>query len=139
MRNRSKVVCVLNNGDHYLLTVRVDPVKRLTFLIPVGGGVEPGESPEEAVHREVHEELGIGLADAQFLGTLVNTLQWKGEWRRETVHCYAAPVLPQEVPSIGTEYDGQPLPLVWRTLQELREGSLPLFPDGLIDLLNRES
>ena len=26
-----------------------------------GGGIEPGESPEEAARREVHEELGLDV------------------------------------------------------------------------------
>jgi NAD+ diphosphatase len=42
----------------------------VTFPIPMysclAGFVEPGETIEEAVHREVHEEVGIDLADVTY-------------------------------------------------------------------------
>lgn len=33
-----------------------------------GGKIEPGESPEEAAHREVREESGIRLAELRWVG-----------------------------------------------------------------------
>jgi 8-oxo-dGTP diphosphatase len=41
-----------------------------------GGGIEPGESPLEAVIREVHEEVGITVSPEQALlmGTYTNEL-----------------------------------------------------------------
>jgi len=32
-----------------------------------GGGIEPGESPEEAVRREVFEETGLVVSDARYV------------------------------------------------------------------------
>lgn len=34
-----------------------------------GGLVGPNESPEAALHREIHEEVGLGLKDVQVLDT----------------------------------------------------------------------
>ncbi len=32
-----------------------------------GGHIEPGESPEETVERELHEELGLNVNNAQLI------------------------------------------------------------------------
>src|SRR3954454_6303348 len=32
-----------------------------------GGGIEPGESPEQAVRREVFEETGLVVSDARYV------------------------------------------------------------------------
>ena len=37
-----------------------------------GGHLEPGESSLEALHRELHEELGLTTANPQFICTLLN-------------------------------------------------------------------
>lgn len=37
------------------------------------GGIAPGETPEEAVFRELHEELGLAPDDVELLG---HTRQW---------------------------------------------------------------
>jgi len=39
-------------------------------LYLVGGGIEPGETPEEAVAREVREEAGAAVARLRFVGVL---------------------------------------------------------------------
>lgn len=58
------------NSEGQVLTVR----KRGTtkFMLP-GGKLEPGESPKAAAIREIEEEVGISLADAD--------VTFLGEWR----------------------------------------------------------
>jgi len=53
-------LAVIKQQDKYLFTLRVDKHKDLNnkWQIP-GGGVEFGETPIDALHREVKEELGI--------------------------------------------------------------------------------
>lgn len=60
------VAGVIRHGDGRVLTVR----KRGTsaFMLP-GGKREPGEADIAALSRELFEELGCDLADAQHLGT----------------------------------------------------------------------
>ncbi len=50
-------VC-FRDADGRILTVRKRGTTR--FMLP-GGKLEPGEAPDDAARREVHEELGIRL------------------------------------------------------------------------------
>lgn len=43
-----------------------------------GGFVDPGETAEEAVRREVMEELGLRLDDIAYIGCSVNNYPYKG-------------------------------------------------------------
>lgn len=53
-------VLMLDDQDRVLLFRGQDPNQPgIRFWFPTGGGIEPGESPEEAARREVWEETGL--------------------------------------------------------------------------------
>ena len=49
-----------------------------------GGKIEPGESPEEALQREIREELAIDIA----IGRLLTTVDYDYPDFHLTMHCY---------------------------------------------------
>lgn len=74
----SAVVAVIRNARGELLCTRraFDPA-RGTLDLP-GGFVDPGETLEEALRREVAEETGARVAREQYLFSLPNTYEYSG-------------------------------------------------------------
>lgn len=59
MIKRRVVRAVLLTTDQRVLLMRVqEPVSGIEFWVTPGGGLEPGESDEDALRREVAEETG---------------------------------------------------------------------------------
>lgn len=58
------VTAVIRNGDSFLLTRHVHSG---TWSL-IGGAVEPGEEPADAVVREVHEETGARIEVTRIVG-----------------------------------------------------------------------
>ena len=63
---RPGIYAVLPLGGQVLLTFQAEP--RPEFQLP-GGGIDPGEQPMAALHREVMEETGWKIAPVRRLGT----------------------------------------------------------------------
>lgn len=63
---RAGVYAILPRGSDLLLTHQLEPQPE--FQLP-GGGIDPGESPLQALHREVFEETGWAIADPRRLGS----------------------------------------------------------------------
>lgn len=64
-RRRPGVYAVLLQGDDILTTLQADPEPE--FQLP-GGGIDPGEHPIAALHREVIEETGWKIAIISRIG-----------------------------------------------------------------------
>jgi 8-oxo-dGTP diphosphatase len=64
-RPRPGAYGILLRCDQILLTHQARPVPE--FQLP-GGGIDPGESPLRALHREVFEETGWSISRARRLG-----------------------------------------------------------------------
>ena len=65
-RRRAGVYGVLLDGDAVLLTHQAEPIPE--FQLP-GGGIDPGENPIAALHREVYEETGWHIGPVRHIGT----------------------------------------------------------------------
>ena len=70
---RNTVRVLLLNDKNEILLIRIKKTEN-PFWFTVGGGIDEGESLEEAAFREIYEETGI-TKDQVKLGPIV----WKGE------------------------------------------------------------
>lgn len=71
---RSGVGMILINEQNLVLWAR--RIRQNAWQFPQGG-VQPGETPEQTLYRELHEELGLEESDVQLLGS---TRSWLRYW-----------------------------------------------------------
>jgi len=107
---------------------------------PPGGGLEPNESPDHAVKRELKEELGISLTTIQSLGSIDHIWFWKGREVHERAWLFLADSSEHlhlkngETPEI-LEADGDRFTTHWRSIHEIGESLPPICPSTLLEFL----
>lgn len=101
----------------------------------IGGHIEPGESAVEAIRREVTEELGADLVDAELLDVVENLFRINGSLGHEVVFVFGGRLARSGViPPEGAMFsdDDDPMPVWWRPLEDA--ALLPLYPPGSTEL-----
>ena len=73
---RKGVSALIINKKRELLLVNLVSFKEEFFAVP-GGGIEEGETLEEAVYREIQEEPGINKNSLEFVGKTIFPLKFK--------------------------------------------------------------
>ena len=73
---RKGVSALIVNTKNELLLVTLISFEEKYYAIP-GGGVEENETLEEAVYREIKEELGINSSSLEKIGVSANSLHFK--------------------------------------------------------------
>ena len=115
MRNRS-LALVIRDGK--ILVEKLLGDNRLFFTIP-GGGIEEGETPEEAVLREVKEETGL---DGKIVRPL--SVQYKGDGGSDYSFEVEIPSDAVAITGYDPEFEGSESPLkevLWMSLDEISE------------------
>lgn len=81
-------LCYIERGAQYLMLHRVKKQNDQNHdkWIGIGGKFEPGESPEDCVLREVHEETGLTLTRWRYCGIVTFVL---ADWT-EYMHLFCA-------------------------------------------------
>lgn len=137
-RIRPKAVCICRRGESILVASAYDSVKQETFYGPPGGGIEFGERAEDAVRREMFEELGVALRDVRLLGVLENIFTYEGASGHEITFVFEASLEDRSLYS-RDEIDGiegkHPFVARWVDLDEFGADGPPLYPQGLLALL----
>ena len=96
-----------------------------------GGKVEPGESPAEALVREVREECGVECEVGDLLD--VHDLHFSGtapSGRLEDyhgVHLLFAATVPDHAEPRVTEVDGTTDAVAWVPVREIESGTVPVL------------
>jgi len=88
-RERPGAYAVIRDGGDVLVTEQTRPHHE--FQLP-GGGIDPGEDPLRALHRECREETGWRIAVARRLGAW-QRFSWMPEygfWAHKVCHVYLA-------------------------------------------------
>ena len=140
---RVKAMAYLPNaaGTHHAVLRGEDPLDGRSFHRLLGGSVEPGERSEDAVVREIAEELHATLVEPRLLGVLENVFTYDGKPGHEVVFVYAGRLAEGDVvPPAGGWYDdvGLPMWVEWRPDDAAGEDdahALPLYPDGVGGLI----
>lgn len=86
---RPGVYAILMLGDSVLLTHQADPTPE--FQLP-GGGIDPGEGPVAALHRETYEETGWCITAPRRLGAYrrFTFMPEYDMWAEKLCHIYLA-------------------------------------------------
>ena len=88
MKHIEVVAAIIRKGDRIFATQRGYGDWKDWWEFP-GGKVEPGETPEEALVREIREELDAEIRIDKFL----YTVEWDYPQFHLTLHCYICALL----------------------------------------------
>jgi 8-oxo-dGTP pyrophosphatase MutT (NUDIX family) len=137
---RPIAICVIRDRDRIFVSEGRDSHKQETFYRPLGGTIEFGEKGEQAVIREFFEEIGAEITKLRYLGTLENIFTLEGVPEHEIVLVYAGEFADVSMYSraliVGQEA-GERIEAMWKPLALFREGRAPLYPDGLLELVDQ--
>ena len=138
MAIRVKVIISIYCGSEVLLSEAVDPLTGSRYVIPVGGGVEFGESLYEAAQRELAEEVGLDNVPLEFAGFHESRFVFNGVPEHEIMfhyRCVITPAMRAELPQHATESDGTSLSLHWFSRTSLEQVRDTLVPTGIFSEL----
>lgn len=108
------VVCALiQEAGRVLIARRPEGKKLAGFWEFPGGKIEPGESPEAALVREIEEELGCQVEDLR-AGPPV---PYRYEWGEIVLHPFLCRLRPGSPPALAHEH----AEITWLTPAELKD------------------
>jgi ADP-ribose pyrophosphatase YjhB (NUDIX family) len=136
---RPRAICVFRRADRILVSFATDPRTGGRYARTIGGAIEFGERSEDAVRREVREELGADILDPTLLGVLENIFEIEGRQVHEIVFVYDAQFADASYYSrteIPVREAACIAPAEWIPLSAFGDDSLPIYPRDLPHLLH---
>ncbi len=127
LRRIEVVAAVIRRGDRIFATQRGYGEWKDWWEFP-GGKMEPGETPQEALAREIREEL-----DAEInIGKLLHTVEWDYPKFHLTMHCYMC-TLAQEALHLNEHESAR-----WLDTASLHDVRWLPADEGLLPLIEAE-
>jgi ADP-ribose pyrophosphatase YjhB (NUDIX family) len=145
-KNKIRVLAlgIFRNKDRILVFKGHDSKKNEDFYRPLGGGVKFGETIEHTLRREIKEELKAEIKKPILLGVVENIFTYEGERGHEIVYIFDAQLKDRSLyqkkslDAFEGKNDEIHFQAIWIKLSEVKKTQIALYPDGLLDLLNKK-
>lgn len=135
MPTRNVALALFTDGEKVIIQERGKHSKVGEKYGFIGGEIEKGETKEEAIRRELQEELGLIPKNLKYIGTYPFFIQEEGKlkgWKINQV-MFTSPITPEVEKANISEGKG----LVKLTIEEVIDGSG--FPIGSTGFLKKIS
>lgn len=136
---RPLAICIFSHNNKILVCEGTDTVKNEIFYRPAGGMIEFGEKAEDALRREILEEIGEEINNIKFLGTLENIFTYEGKPGHEIIMIYDAEFSDKSIYGKDViriiETDNIWCNAYWKSPDEFGYGKLKLYPGELKKML----
>jgi 8-oxo-dGTP pyrophosphatase MutT (NUDIX family) len=130
---------LIRDGDRIFISEGYDPVKEQTFYRVLGGGVDFGETSDEALKREFQEEIQAELTNIKYLGCLENLFTFNGNPGHELLQLYQCdfvdPKFYQLEELVFAEGDRKKKAL-WLDINRFTSGELRIVPERFLEYLD---
>ena len=139
-RIRPIAIGIFRRGDQILVGHANDVAKGEHYCRPPGGGIEFGERAADALRREIREETHAEVGELRQIAVLENLFLLEGQPRQEIIFVFEATFADpafyerDEIVLYEPGWDGF---LRWQPLATFKDGTPPLYPDGLLELLEQ--
>lgn len=125
-----KAMCVISHNGKILATKGFDEIKNENFFRLIGGGVHYCELAEDAVARELQEELETELENITFREVVQNIFTYKGNPGHEITYLYSADLVRKDL------YEKEEVAIadhpstiaVWVPIKDVLSGEAKVFP-----------
>lgn len=131
---RAIALCLLQHNDRLLLQEFWHEFEQYTYYRPPGGGIEHGERAEQAVRREMREELDTELEDVRLLEVFENLFRYGERQHHEIVFLFEARLVGERLLAndrIAINENGNLRTGVWMPIPRLRRQEVVLYPEAL--------
>lgn len=138
---RPIAIAIIEKQGNIFVFEGYDHIKGETFYRPLGGAIEFGEYGIQALRRELNEEIGKGITNIIYRGTIENIFTQEGAPGHEIVLIYKADFVDSSIYNesilFGKEDNGDQFKALWIPTDDFKNKKKIIYPEGILDFIER--
>ncbi|TXT64173.1 MAG: DNA mismatch repair protein MutT [Promethearchaeota archaeon] len=140
---KTKAICIFSHDGKILVSEYTHTKTGEPFYRPLGGNIEFTEDSQQALKREIIEELNTPISNLELLDVIENIYYYKDKYSHEILFIYDGILeersLYEREEFFGYEKeDSRKFKVKWKSLHDFASGRDMLYPEGLLELLTHK-